>query len=231
MKILDVKQGSAEWLQARLGVVTASEVDALVTPLWKPKTGAGPETYLYQKLAEKLVGYIPEFSGTHAMDLGSMAEKIALPWFNFKFDVEAKQVGFCVSDDGRVGCSPDALIGDDNGLEIKFPTPPKHLRYLLRGELPDDYKAQVHFGMFVTGRPRWTFCSFSTQFESFVLEVKRDDKIQTVLREVTEEFFSKFDVHYAKLKGTQDAENERLNKDYLAKLAKWEKTRDPKDIP
>ncbi len=39
MKIVDCKQGSPEWLAARLGVVTASEVGALVSPLGKVRTG------------------------------------------------------------------------------------------------------------------------------------------------------------------------------------------------
>ena len=45
MKTLHMAQGSVEWHAARMGVVTASEADCLVTPKWKVKEGAGPGTY------------------------------------------------------------------------------------------------------------------------------------------------------------------------------------------
>lgn len=195
-------------------------MDSLITPLWKQRTGEGVETYLFRKLAEKLVGYIPDFGGTQAMDLGSMAEKVALPWYNAMFDASARQVGFCLSDDGRIGCSPDALIGNDSGLECKFPTPPLHLKYLTEGVVPDKYLPQVHFSMLVTGRPRWTFMSFSTQFDPLVIEVKRDEAIQAQLRQVTTAFFAKFDPLYARFKGAKDAENARNNAAYEEKITK-----------
>lgn len=205
---------------ARLGVVTASEVDQLVTPLWKPREGKGVETYLYRKLAEKLVGYIPDFAGTQAMDLGSMAEKLALPWFNGMYDVNARQVGFCVSDDGRIGCSPDALIGDDSGLEIKFPTPPMHLKYLVRGEVPEEYLPQCHFAMLVTGRPTWNFMSFSTQFDPLILPVKRDEAIQQKLRVALDGFFAQFDPLYARFKGAVEADNATKAAEYEVTISK-----------
>jgi Na+/alanine symporter len=56
MKIHEAGQGSVEWMQARSGIPTASEFDALVTPKWKVKTGDGPKTYLAKKLAEWWLG-------------------------------------------------------------------------------------------------------------------------------------------------------------------------------
>jgi len=207
MKILDCKQGSTEWEQARLGVVTASEADALLTPLFKIRTGEGVETYLYRKLAEKILHWSPEAGSTFAMDQGSLIESLALPWFGFTYDCEPRRVGFCVSDCGRYGCSPDAILGDDNGLEVKAPQPPTHLKYLLAGELPPEYRVQVHFSMFVTGRPRWTFLSYSRQFDPLVIPVERDEAIQAMIRQALDQFFIKFDAAYAKIKAIKDAEN------------------------
>jgi hypothetical protein len=34
----DVTQGSPEWLEARLGIPTASEFDKIITPTGKPST-------------------------------------------------------------------------------------------------------------------------------------------------------------------------------------------------
>ena len=47
MKTHNCQQGSTEWFQARRGVISASEIDALVTPLWKVRTGEGVQTYLH----------------------------------------------------------------------------------------------------------------------------------------------------------------------------------------
>lgn len=193
MKTFSCQQGSTEWSQLRLGCVTASEVDALITPLWKPRTGEGVETYLCKKVCEKMLGWSPDELGGFAIDQGKLIETIAIPWFAFQHDCEPKRVGFCKSDDGRIGCSPDALLGDDNGLEIKSPQPPAHLKYLLKNEVPPEYRAQVHFSMLVTNRPRWTFCSFSRQLPPLVVHVERDEKIQAAIREAVAAFLARFD--------------------------------------
>jgi hypothetical protein len=224
MKIFDMPQGSTEWLSVRLGVVTSSEIDALVTPLWKARTGEGVETYLFRKLCEKMIGWRPEFAGTFEMNQGNIIETIALPWFNFTYDTNARRVGFCLSDDGRYGCSPDALLGDDNGLEIKSPQPPQHLKYLIRGEVPSEYLAQVHFSMLVTGRPKWTFLSFSRHFPALVVEVKRDERIQEILRGVLASFLARFDAELASLAKQKEAQDAPLKAAYEEKIRNWEKT-------
>lgn len=225
MKVFEnVAQGSTEWLQLRMGVVTASEVDALVTPLWKLRTGDGVETYLYKKLCEKTIGWRPEFAGTFEMTQGNIIETIALPWYNFTYDTNARRVGFCLSDDGRSGCSPDALLGDDNGLEIKSPQPPQHLKYLLRNEVPPEYLAQVHFSMLVTGRPRWTFLSYSRQFPALVVEVQRDERIQAVLREALDRFNAKFDESLAWITKQKDVQEAPLKAAHEAQVREWELT-------
>lgn len=210
MKIIDCAQRSTEWSQARLGVVTASEVDALVTPLWKARSGEGVETYLYRKLSEKLLGWSPadlSGGGSWAMEQGNVVETIARPWYAFEYNCDVQTPGFILSDDGRIGCSPDGLVGKDCGLEIKAPQPPTHLKYLIANEVPKDYLAQVHFSMLVTGFPRWMFVSYSRQFPPLVIEVKRDEAIQAVLRAALAKFFDAFDVIHAKVKVWSDAEN------------------------
>ncbi len=220
MRIIDCKQGTPEWSAARLGVVTASEMDALISPLWKVRTGDGVETYRFQKLCEKLLGYSPDDGSSFAMNQGELVEKIARPWYAFEHNVSIATPGFCVSDDGKIGCSPDGLIGDDCGLEIKCPQPPQHLKYLLAGEVPPCYRAQVHFSMLVTNRPRWMFVSYSRQFPPLVIEVKRDEEIQGYLREALDKFFHGFDATFAKVKAWSDAENAAKEAAYLASESK-----------
>jgi len=220
VKTFNFPQYSPEWWSARLGVITASDADKLVTPAeFRASKGKGVETYMYEKLAEKLLGHAQDESGSSfAMDQGSMAEKLALPWFNFTFDAEVKMVGFCLTDDGRCGCSPDG-ISEAYGLEIKFPTAPVHLKYLMEGRLPVEYGPQVHFSMFVTGKPLWKFVSFSRVFEPLVVDIPRDEEKQDAIAEAVAAFGQKFDAAYAKIKAMKDAENAQRQAAYNAEVA------------
>lgn len=175
-----------------MGLPTASEFDSLVTPEFKPRTGQTPETYLYTKLVEKLLGFAPDFSA-FAVEQGVILEQEAKPYYELTFDTPIQSVGFCTTDDGRIGCSPDGLIGCDGGIEIKCPQPAQHLRYLFDGGVPKDYLAQVHGSMLVTGRPWWMFMSYSRQFGPLVVKVERDERIQSLLRAALDAFLVKFD--------------------------------------
>ena len=218
MKIHSCVQGSAEWKALRLGIPTASEFDSLVTPDFKPRTGQGPETYLYQKLCEKLLGYAPDVN-SFAMEQGTILEMEAKPYYSVTH-AEVQTVGFITTDDGRIGCSPDGLVGDDGGLEVKCPQPHTHLRYLFEGVVPKEYLAQVHGAMLVTGRPWWDFVSYSRQFKPLVVRTLRHDGIQTLLRCVIDSFLAKFDAKYNALKLERDAETARANADYTAAITK-----------
>lgn len=193
MKTHLMKQGSTEWLQARCGLPTASEFDSLVTPLWKSRTGEGPENYLLKKIAERVMGYPMESFFGGAMEQGSLLEDEAIPFYEGVFGVEIQRVGFCTTDDGRIGCSPDGLIGDDNGIEVKCPEPHTHVKYLLGGVVPKDYVAQVQGAMFVTGRPCWTFLSYSRFFPPLIVHVERDEEAQRALAYVLGDFLRKFE--------------------------------------
>lgn len=217
MKIINCKQGSGEWLHARLGLPTASEFDELITGEWKARTGKGVETYFYRKLAERVLGFPLMDASAWAMEQGAILEGEAIPFFEGVYDTPIHRVGFITSDDGKVGCSPDGLIGKDSGIEIKCPQPQTHLRYLLEGIVPKEYEAQVHGSMFVTGRPEWKFMSYSRQFPPLILTVKRDEEIQAVLKKCTDSFNARMDVAFGKIKAMKDAENARRQKDYDAK--------------
>ena len=200
MKIIRCEQNSVEWMIARAGVVTASEMDALISPLWKIRTGDGVQTYLAQKLAEQWIGGpLPSVQGVFDMEQGKILEDEARPFYTLTTGEEVQPVGFIISDDGRIGCSPDGLIGEDSGVEIKCPKMETHIRYLLAGELPKDYAAQVHFSMFVTGRPKWKFMSYRRNFPPLILTVERDEEIMAAMQSALDKFFESFDLAMEKL--------------------------------
>ncbi len=220
MKIHDVQQGSGPWLALRLGIPTASEFDNLITPLWKIKTGEAPKSYLYQKICEKFMGAFADGGSSFAMGQGSIMEHEAIPWFAFTHDMPVQRVGFCTTDDGRIGCSPDGLIGDEGGIEVKCPSPTTHLRYWVEGVLPKEHAAQVHGSMYVTGAKFWYFLSYSRQFPAFLIRVERDEAIQTAIGEALSGFLHDYDQLYSKLKTIKDQENAAAQSAYDARVAK-----------
>ncbi len=180
MKIIDVKQHSQEWIEARCAIPTASEFHNLITPKGKIRDGEMPKSYLARKLAEKWGGPLPGF-GSWAMDNGNILEGEALPYVEFEYNWQVQRVGFITTDDGRVGCSPDGLIGDFGGIEVKCPEAPTHVRYLMARGIPDDYAAQVQGSMFVTGRKQWTFLSYRRHYPPLIVHAVPDEEFQESL--------------------------------------------------
>lgn len=194
MKILNVEQGSPEWLRARLGIPTASQVDRLLTPkTLKISSQAG--TYRNQLLAEWWCGYPIDWGGQSSfMERGTDMEPEARAWYELQRDVEATQVGFVLRDDGRFGGSPDSLVGEDGGLEIKCPALHTHLGYLLDPEaLTAEYRGQVQAYLYLTGRAWWDLLAYNPELPPVVRRVERDELYIAALDKVLAEFLGELE--------------------------------------
>ena len=204
MKIHPVEPGSVDWEILRSGKITASEADALVTPLGKVKEGDGPRTYLYKKLAEIwLGGPLPSVEFWNG-EQGQILEEFARPAFALETGMDVKTVGFITTDDERCGCSPDGMvesrIGQNcAGVEIKSPHVETHLGYVLDGVLPKEYVLQVQFSLWVTGWREWWFYSFCRRMPSLILRVEPDKKIQDAISSAVALFVPKLDTALEKL--------------------------------
>lgn len=185
----EFEQQSVQWFEIRAGKVTASEMGRLVTDKGAIRKGDGPRTFLLEKLAEKWMDdSLPQFKGSFLMDQGNALEDYARPAFELETGLKVTRVGFIESDDHRCGCSPDAMIGETEGLEIKSPGIVNHLRYMLDGVLPEDFILQVQTSIFVTGFKTWKFCSFRRGCAPLILTIERDEKIQQAIAEAMELF-------------------------------------------
>lgn len=199
MIVHNVEQNSLDWLALRAGVVTASEVDAIVSDTFKIRTGEMPKTYLAQKLAEKwLGGPLPGFM-TLEMDLGKLLEEFAIPAYEWESGEKVTKVGFITTDDGSRGCSPDGLIGEGEGIEVKCPTAAVHMKYLLADSVPAQYLPQIYFSMYVTQRKRWKFCSYHRKMPMLVKTVEWDEQIDRTLDKAVADFCQKMREGWDKL--------------------------------
>lgn len=185
----DIDQKSIQWLRLRMGKVTASELDSIISPLWKIRDSEGFKTFVYRKAAE-LYRDAPIFDGSSfAMQQGQEREDEALGYAGLQYGYRIAKMGFCESEDGRSGCSPDGLMEERKlGIEIKCPEPHTHCRYVCEGVVPKDYLAQVHGSMFVTGFPQWVFMSYCVGMPPLHIVVKRDETICAKIGEAVDKF-------------------------------------------
>lgn len=200
MIVHDCLQGSDEWLALRVGRLTASDLHKVVDTSFDLRTGDMPKTLLYEKLAEAYRGHpLPGFSSWESEE-GKAMEDEARKWFFTFHRRKGRNVGFVETDDHKFGASPDALLDDDGGLELKAPQVVNHLRYLIEGRVPPAYLAQVHGCIFATERPSWTFASYKRNFPAFVITVKRDDAICEKIKKAVDAFHAKLTDALAKLR-------------------------------
>lgn len=174
-------------------------MDALVSPLGKIRTGDGIDTYLKKKLAEVWTGGPLASLNVFDVEQGVILEEMARPAFTLDTGLEVEEVGFITTDDERVGCSPDGVIGGKFGLEIKCPKLETHIGYLLEGELPKDYLLQVQGSLYVSGFSKWYFYSFRRNMPPLILEVEPDPKIQSAIHQAVNEFLERLDEALEKL--------------------------------
>ena len=174
MRIDQHEQGSPEWLAARLGIPSASMFAKIVTTKGAWSTSA--DTYINQLVAERLTGEREEVFQSHHMIRGTELEPDARDLYSLMTDSEVTEVGFCLHDTLAAGCSPDGLIGEDGGLEIKCPAPATHVEYLRGGVLPSKYKQQVMGCLWITGREWWDFVSYHPTMKPLIVRVERDEE-------------------------------------------------------
>ena len=184
MIILSDEQGSPEWLASRLGRPSASMFGKLVTGSGKPSGSA--ESYINEMIAERLTGRSKPFFTNEHMERGNFLEPEARQAYEFITDFEVVETGFILDDSQEFGCSPDGLVADDGGLEIKCPSDSVHVSYLRAGKVPAKYYQQVQGCMMITGREWWDFMSYHPEMPHLLVRMKRNEKFIEAMAEQLE---------------------------------------------
>jgi len=160
----DVIQGSDQWFEERRGKVTASRVIDIV-PGVKGAYLASRKNYIAQLVLEILTGKTAETYQSAAMARGTELEAEARIAYAAYTGAWVEQVGFINHPTiERFGASPDGLVDDEGGLEIKCPEAAQHLDTLINGTIKRDYIYQMVSGMMCTGRLWWDYVSYHPDF-------------------------------------------------------------------
>lgn len=151
--------------EKRIGKATASRFGDVM---------AGKSTKRYQQYQREIV---LELSGAPVFEDDA-------PWFGHGKENEAEGRGAYEFQTGRevyadedlyvphptlefVGCSPDGLVGDDGGIEIKSRSSLKSHHKSVDLGIDSVYKPQVQGCLMCTGREWWDFVSFYVPVNRF----------------------------------------------------------------
>ncbi len=169
IEIIDCEQNSEEWLAARRGIPTASSFADLLAK----GEGKTRRTYLLKLAGEIITGKSSEnFSSAHT-ERGHELEPEARDLYCFQTGAKLERVGFIKN--GLAGCSPDSLIGEEGGLEIKTKLPHLLIDLILKDEFPSEHRAQVQGTLWVTGRQWWDIAIYWPCVPLFVKRAERDE--------------------------------------------------------
>jgi putative phage-type endonuclease len=142
-----ISQGTDEWKAMRLGKVTASRVADVIAET-KSGPAASRATYMGELIAERLTGTWADKFTSAAMQHGTEYEAEARKAYCFYNDVVVQEIPFVDHPTiSMSGASPDGLIGNVGGLEIKCPNTSTHIEYVLTGSIPKKYITQMMWQM------------------------------------------------------------------------------------
>lgn len=193
LEIFTCEQNSPEWLECRTGIVTCSEFKAVMA-----KGDGKTRTKYLRTVAGEAVRKKPfdRYSNDH-MNRGHADEDEARNMYSFLTDNEVERIGFMKR--GRVGYSPDGLIGGDGLLEIKTKMDHLHIECLENDALPTEHKHQCQGGLWVSGRQWIDFVSYSHGLPLFVKRVTRDEAYIARIKVEVEDFIVDLDALIAKI--------------------------------
>jgi len=209
MRFLPVKQGTPEWLQARVGIPTASEFktaiavmqkdsplkDALGRPVRCKGDPTGEADKYASDLAIERISGKPWGEGPNVwmMRRGHELEPAARLAYEGHSGNMAEEAGVCLTDDGRFGYSTDGMVnpirvpgtdlqlftGCEGLIEIKCPVDSQKILGIWTGHDISEYWPQMQGGMWITGA-KW--CDF-VMYVPELAAAGRDLYVQRVLRD------------------------------------------------
>lgn len=165
-----IEQNTEAWLKLRRGVITASNISKILTPA--RLTISKSTGYLYQ-FCRQSVDDMPfgHFSTKHT-DRGHIEEALALEIYGQKRG-EIKKCGFIENTNHgfTIGCSPDALVGEDGGVQVKSFTPDNQFGNIVDDSIDAAHMLQVQMELLVSERKWWDFIHQSSGTHQIVTRV------------------------------------------------------------
>ncbi len=192
--LYDIEQNTPEWLALRRGIITASNISKILTPAKLEITKS--TGYLYD-FCRQTLDTMPygDFSTRHT-DRGHIEETRALQDYHKKhgdnFGV-MRRCGFVLNDNHgfKIGCSPDVLVGDDGGVQVKSFTPNVQFGNIVEDKIERDHILQTQMELFVSERKWWDILYQSSGTVQMRTRVTPDAAIQEKIKEACSAFYKR----------------------------------------
>lgn len=187
----DLVQGSDEWLAARCGLLTASEMKLVVTPALKIASNDKERAHLYELLAQRITGHVEPRYVSEDM-LRGQEDEIEARLLYARHNAPVEEMGFITNDEWgfTLGYSPDGLVGDDGAIECKSRRPKYQVQTIVeniamdRGEtVPDEFVMQCQTGLLVSKRKWIDLISYSAGLPAAIMRVYPIDVVQKAIIE------------------------------------------------
>jgi hypothetical protein len=189
----DYDQGSGKWLEARCGMLTASELDRIITPTLKIADNPKSRAHLWELAAQRISGYVEPSYISDAMLRGQEDEILARDLYSKHF-APVQTCGFVTNDKWGfpLGCSPDGLVGDDGLIEVKSRGQKFQVQTLCEffedGTTPDDFTIQVQGQLLITERKWCDLLSYSGGLPMIPMRIFPDEAVQSAILDAAAKF-------------------------------------------
>lgn len=220
----NVTQGTDEWHALRCGIVTASELNLILTPTLKLADNDKMRKHVWEIAAQRITKYTePTYIGD-AMLRGKADEITARDLYTQHFE-PVEEVGFItrVIEGVTVGFSPDGkLIMRDAGIEVKSRDQKFQVEVVASNEIPKEHILQTQGGLLVSGWDFIDYISYSGGMPMWVIRSEPIAAYQDAITEAVVSFEAKVqDVmarYYDRLKGGKVIETERTVMDVMGAI-------------
>lgn len=185
----EMDQGSDEWLAARCGLLTASEMKLIITPTIKTASNQNARAHVWELAAQRITRYVePRYIGDDMLR-GMEDEAYARDLYSEQY-APITETGFVTNDEWgfTIGYSPDGLVGDDGLWECKSRRQKFQIETIVTGDVPDEYMLQLQTGLLVTRRKWIDFTSYSGGLPMFTKRVTPDYEMQDAIVKAASDF-------------------------------------------
>lgn len=189
----DLIQGSDEWFAARCGLLTASEMNRIITPTFKVASNDKERTHLYELLAQRITRYVePHFVGDDM--LRGQQDEVEARLLYAKHYAPVQEMGFITNDKWgfTLGYSPDGLVGEGGLIECKSRRQKFQIATVVenaaKGTIPAEFVLQIQTGLLVSERAWCDFCSYSGGLPMITIRAFPDPEVHDAILGAATEF-------------------------------------------
>ncbi|UPT53164.1 putative endonuclease [Synechococcus phage Ssp-JY42] len=210
----DLTQGTQEWLEARRGILTASEMKKIITPKLKVADSADSRAHVYEIAAQRITGHVEETFISYDMMRGQEEETDARDHY-VKHYAPVDHVGFITNDRWgfTLGYSPDGLVGEIGLIEAKSRKQRFQVETIVKGEVPSEHIIQCQSALLISEREWLHFLSYSGGLPMDLIPVEPIAEFQEAIAEAATAFEARvaevIDTYHAAVKSRRLYPTER----------------------